>query len=307
MMPLVDSYLALRRAAGFKLKGAEYRLRSFARLAAEQGETHIRVKTAVAWAASATSPLQRHVRLRDLVIFTRYLRAEDPTHELPDARQFPRPRDVRLPYIFSDEEIGRILAAAGSLGPPDSSRSDALQTLFALLAVTGLRIGEALRLKLEDITADGLRIRNTKFRKSRLVPLHPTTTTAIERYCRRWRMAAAPGEPLFVSRKGTALGPDGVFTAFDEIARSEGLRRDVPPGEHRRLSPALRDFRHTFVVRSLEACPAGRAAIERHMVALTTYLGHVSVVSTYWYLHATPRLMTDIADACEEWRGGGDR
>jgi len=306
MMSLVDSYLALRRAAGFKLKATEYRLRSFVRFAAGRGETHIRVEAAVAWAVSAASPLQRHVRLQDLVLFARHLRAEDPMHELPDARLFPRPRDVRLPYIFSDEEIGRIMAAAGRLGPPNSSRPDTLQTLFGLLAATGLRIGEALRLKLEDITADGLRIRNTKFRKSRLVPLHPTTATALEGYCRRWRVVAGPGEPLFVSRKGIALGHDGVFTAFDKIARSEGLRKDVPQGEHRRLSPALRDFRHTFAVRSLEACPEGRAAIERHMLALTTYLGHVSVASTYWYLHATPRLMTDIADACEAWcRGGG--
>ncbi|MCP5064919.1 MAG: tyrosine-type recombinase/integrase [bacterium] len=306
-MALVEDYLALRRGAGFKLKATGYRLRSFARFASAKADTHVRIETALAWAASATSPRQRHVRLRDLVIFARHLRAEDPRHELPEGSVFPRPRGARLPHIFSDEEIARILAAADRLGPAASSRPDTIRTLFGLLAATGMRIGEALRLKLEDHTSDGLRIRNTKFRKSRLIPLHDTTESALAVYRSRWRVGADPSEPVFVSTRGTALGPDAVFTTFDKIVRAEGLRWDVPPGENRRPSPALRDFRHTFAVRSLEACPESRAAIDRHMLALTTYLGHVSVASTYWYLQATPHLMTDIADACEAWRLGGHR
>ncbi len=307
MMSRVDSYLALRRAAGFKLEGTGYRLYSFARFVAERGETRVRSETAVAWAASAVSPLQRHVRLRDVAIFARHLRAEDPTHEVPDAQVFPRRGDARPPRIFSHEETARILAAAGRLGPAGTSRADTFRTLFGLLAATGLRIGEALRLKLQDFTADALRIRNTKFRKSRIVPLHPTTAAALVGYRMRWRVVADPGEPFFVSTRGTALGPDAVFTTFDRIVRSEGLRTDASPGECRRPSPALRDFRHSFAVRSLEACAGSRAAIDRHMLALATYLGHVSVASTYWYLHATPSLMTSIADACEVWARGGRR
>ena len=306
MMALVDAYLDLRRAVGFKLCATASRLRSYARVAQDRAESHIRTKTATAWAATASSPRERHNRIRDLAIFARHLRAEDPTHDLPDKDAFPFQHRVRLPHIFSDEEIARILDAAGRLGPPATSRADTYRTLFALLVTTGLRIGEALRLKLEDLTVDGLLIHNTKFRKSRLVPLHPTTITALAEYRARWRVVVEPDAPFFVSTRGPALAYSTVHDVFHTIER--GLNRPADgPAEHGRRSPCLHSFRHTFAVRALEACPDGRAAINRHTLALSTYLGHSSVASTYWYLHATPRLMSDIADACEAWRIGGER
>lgn len=307
MMSLVEGYLALRRAAGFKLEATEWRLRSFARFAAERGETLIRATTAMDWAVSASSPRQRHVRLRDVALLARHLSAEGSSHELPDRHAFPRDRqdEHRLPYIYRNDDIARILAAASDLKPIGSSRADSHRTLYGLLAATGLRIGEALRLDVKDVSSDALLIRNTKFRKSRLVPLHATVVTELEAYRKRWRRDAGPDAPFFRSQSGDRLGSAGVFDTFDQIVRGLGLRTSVPPGENHRPRPRLHDFRHTFAVRSLEACPKGRAAIDRHMLALSTYLGHASVTSTYWYIHATPALLTDIADACDAWLLGG--
>jgi len=304
-MAFVDSYLALRRAAGYKLRAVEGRLRSFARFAEARGESHIRANTAIVWAAEAVSPRQMHVRLRDVAVLARHLRSEDPAHEVPDPRVYPRQPDVREPYIYSDNEVARILAAAAHLGPVGSSRPDTYRTLFGLLAATGMRIGEALRLRLSDHMGDTLRIRRTKFRKSRLVVLHPTVATVLADYRVQWRGIVTEDGPLFVSTRGTALGSDGVFSTFDKMLRSEGMRTDVRTGRRERPSPALRDFRHTFAVRSLERCPRTRPEIDRHMLALATYMGHVSVAGTYWYLSATPRLMSDVADACEAWSRGG--
>lgn len=304
MMSLVENYLELRRSTGFKLRTAESRLRSFARAAEARGETHIRVQTALAWASGASSPLERHNRLQDLVIFARHLRAEDLAHELPHEQAFAFQRRKRLPHIFSDEEMARILDAAGRLGPANTSGPDTYRTLFALLVSTGLRIGEALRLKISDLTADGLLVRNTKFRKSRLLPLHPTTVAALADYRAQWRVVAELDAPFFVSHKGRALAYSTVYDTFRAILRCLDLG-SAAAAERRR--PSLHGMRHTFAVRVLEGCPDARSAINRHMLALSTYLGHSSVASTCWYLHATPRLVTDIADACEAWCTGGNR
>jgi integrase len=307
MMHLMNDYLAIHRAVGFKLRHVESRLRSFGRYALERGDTYIRAQTAVAWAGTADSPRERHVRLRTVVRFARHFRAEDPRHELPPSDLYPCTYHQRLPHIYSDFEICLILDAAGRLGPPGTSRADTYRTLFALLAATGLRISEALALQLRDLTDDGLVIRNTKFRKSRLVPIHPTTRAALTAYRKCWRVVADAAAPLFVSTRGTALVAATVHGTFDGIARRLGMRVDPPSGSHRHPSPCLHDFRHTLAVRTLEASPAARATIGRHMLALSTYLGHGKLSSTYWYLHATPELMGDIADACEVFLGGGAR
>jgi len=306
MMSLVSDYLDLRRAAGFKLRATGSRLRSFARAAEERSEIHIRTETATAWAGTASSPYERHNRLRDLIIFARHLRAEDTAHELPDIEFFPFRYHRRPPHIFSEEEEAHILAAAGRLGPPGTSRADTYRTLLATLMATGLRVGEALRLKIENLTADGLFVRDTKFSKSRLVPLHPTTAAALGDYRAQWRVVVEPDAPFFVSSKGEALAYSTVYDTFRGILRCLDLSPGATAGRGR-PRPCLQDMRHTFAVRALEACPDARAAINRHMLALSTYMGHCSVASTYWYLHATPRLMTDIADACEAWCTGGDR
>ena len=304
MKHLLDEYLALRRTAGFKLKGAEYRLRSFVRFAKEHRDMHIRVDTAIAWAASAKSPLSRHVRLKELAIFARHLRAEDPRHEVPLPQIFAFKRHQRLPYIYSADEIRRLLDAASRLQHrPGDSMGDTHWTLFGLLAATGLRLGEAVNLRLGDFSKHGLFIRETKFRKSRLVPLHATTVTALVEYRARWRVVAEPDAPFFVATAGTRLNKSRVDKVFRRLTDQLGLT--YTPKSGRLPGPRIHDFRHTVAVRTLESCPKGRSEINKHMLALSTYLGHASLESTYWYIHATPQLMVDIADACEAWLEGG--
>jgi integrase len=172
-------------------------------------------------------------------------------------------------------------------------------TLFGLLAATGMRISEALALRLEDITADGLIIRQTKFQKSRLLPLHETTRRALDKYLSaRARLGTLDGA-LLVSTTGKALSYNTVMAVFLRLARSIGLRGG--PG---RPGPRIHDLRHTFAVRSLEQCRHDREAVARHIVALSTYLGHAHVTDTYWYLHATPIMMGQIAEAGEALHRG---
>ncbi len=181
----------------------------------------------------------------------------------------------------------------------DSLLARSFSTLFALLASTGLRISEALALRFEDITDDGLVIRETKFRKSRLVPLHDTAVAGLERYLMFRRRCAGGENHLFVSPRGDALRYQYVRKNFRRLVQAIGL--EPRPGQPR---PQLHSFRHTFAVRALESCPDGRDRIAQHMLALSTYLGHASVAETYWYLQATPQLMKDVAHAAESFVKG---
>ena len=166
--------------------------------------------------------------------------------------------------------------------------------MFALLAATGLRVSEALALKIDDVTDDGLLIRATKFHKSRLVPLHETVRRALERYLALRAGLGAVDPALFLSPAGTAIRYPTVIAIFLSLIRSLGLH----PGPGRR-GPRLHGLRHTFAVRSLEQCAGNRQAVARHMTALSTYLGHTHVSDTYWYLEATPLLMAQIAASGE--------
>ena len=177
MIHAIESYLQLRRAAGFQLRDTEALLKEFACFAAERGDTYIKTDTAVAWAGNATSLQQRARRLNNLILFARYIRAEDAKHEIPPNGVFAHPpRSRPRPHIFTPAEIAAIITEAKQLPPAGSSRPDTFYTLFGLVAACGLRISEALALQIDDIRPDGLYIRETKFRKSRLVPLHPTTS-----------------------------------------------------------------------------------------------------------------------------------
>jgi integrase/recombinase XerD len=163
-----------------------------------------------------------------------------------------------------------------------------------------MRVAAARDLHLTDITADGLLIREAKFHKSRLLPLHGTTRAALDRY-RVARCRYAGADPhLFVTRRGRKLSHTVVSETFHQVLTAAGGPRE--PGRRR---PRLMDLRHTFAVRALERCPETRDAIGRHTLALTTYMGHACVSSTCWYLESTPQLMTDIARTCETFMSGG--
>jgi integrase len=300
LMAAVETYLAVRRAAGFQLKPAESYLRSFARFAAARGQTYVVTQTVIDWAKTATAEAQRHNRLMAVLRFARFMHAEDPRHELPPEHLFCGRRQRPIPYIFGEEEIQHLIACARRLGQPGSLRSSTYGTLFGLLAATGMRPSEARALELRDLTPDGLLIRESKFKKSRLLPLHETTRAALEDYLRHRRRVAGHNPHLFVSRRGGKLSHTVVAETFHEVVKAAGIPRE--PGRPR---PRLMDLRHTFAVRGLEMCPDNRDRVGRHMLALTTYLGHAKVESTYWYLESTPELMVDLARRCEAFVYGG--
>lgn len=297
----VDTYLAVRRAAGFQLKPIELYLRSFACFAAARGKTHVVAQTAIDWATTAASEAQRHNRLMTVRRFVYFIHAEDPRHELPPAGVFCGRRQRPIPYIFSTEEIHHLVTAARQLGPPGSLRPSTYSTLFGLLAATGMRPSEARALQLGDLTMDGLIIRQTKFKKSRLLPLHATTWGALESYLDRRRRVAGHVPHLFVSRRGGPLSYSVMVDTFYDVLKAAGIPRAAS-----KPRPRLIDLRHTFAVRSLATCPNSRDQIGHHMLALTTYMGHAKVESTYWYLESTPELMADIAQRCEAFVYGGE-
>ena len=182
MIDAVDSYLALRRSAGFVLRNAEYLLRSFATFAADRQQQHICTATVIDWASQAASPAQRHTRYQSVCEFARYVRLEDPQQELPPPNHFGYRKTRRVPHIYSLAEIDRLILAAKQLSSRDALRPQTYATLISLLAATGLRISEALHLLVSDVTPDGLLIRKTKFQKTRLVPLHETAVAGMQRY-----------------------------------------------------------------------------------------------------------------------------
>lgn len=294
----VDDYVAVRRAAGFTFGSEARMLASFATFSATRAESYVRASLAIEWAGLARSVSQRARRLGHVIRLARYLRAEDRHHEVPPAVFGAEKRSRPVPYILSPDQIRQLILAASRSGYR-TLRRDTYSTLFALLASTGLRVSEAIHLRLDDLTPDGLVIRCSKFRKSRLVPLHETARAGLERYLHR-RRAYAPDEPhVFVSLRRKPLLLHDVEVAFRTAARAIRLP-DAP-----RARPTPHSLRHTFAVRALQACPDGRDAITRHMVALSTYLGHTKVADTYWYLEAVPELMVDIADRCEQFVIGG--
>jgi integrase/recombinase XerD len=296
----VESYLAIRRAAGFELISAGSLLKNFAAFSEVRGECYyIRAPIAIEWASLAQSVHTRARRLAVVIRFSRYLHAEDGRHEIPPGVFGSGKRSRPVPYILTPDNIRQIISAALRSGYR-TLRGYTYSTLFALLACTGLRVSEAIRLRLNDITPDGLVIRRTKFRKSRLVPLHDTSRAGLKRYLQR-RLLYAPGDDhVFVSLGRKPLLLNNVDIAFHTAARTIGL-----PDEPKCSRPTPHSLRHTFAVRALQACPDGRDAITQHMLALSTYLGHAKVTDTYWYLEAVPELMNDIAEKSERFLMGG--
>jgi integrase len=301
MITAVESYLAVRRAAGFTLSNTEYLLRSFSAFAADKKQTHIRIATTIDWASQAGSVAQRHIRYQTICHFARYLRVEDPRHESPPPNHFGYRKTRRVPHIYSRGEIDSLVLAATRLSSSDPLQPKTYAALISLLAATGLRISEALHLLVADITPNGLLIRRTKFQKTRLVPLHDTAVTGLAHYLMHRQKERRGGEHVFVSDEGQPLVYWKVHDVFRALLKSAGLK---PRGGR---WPRIHDLRHTFAVRALESSPTGRQRIGQHMLALATYLGHVNINATYWYLETTPELLREIAIVTESFLQGERR
>jgi len=297
---LLADHAALQRALGFKFRTPGILLRNFVNFAEHRGERVITTTSVREWALLAPTPEQQCNRLLTVRRFAIALHAEDPRHEVPPVDLFGRANHRRRPpYIYSLDDIRRLIDAAHRLGPRGSIRPLTYATMFGLIAATGMRVSEALAIRLSDVTKDGLIIAQTKFKKSRLLPLHPTTRRALNGYLAARLKAASHSDTLFISHQGMPLAYPTVITVFLQVVRSIGLRGS--PGSR---GPRIHDLRHTFAVRSLERCEHDAQAVARHITALSTYLGHAHVSDTYWYLQATPELMAHMAAAGEALHRG---
>jgi integrase/recombinase XerD len=233
-----ERYISLRQTLGFKLKDLSGNLNAFARFAGDRGDTHIRVATAVDWATEASSPHARYIRLRDVARLARFLHAEDPIHEVP-TNPFYAPTRRRLPYIYTPAEIVQLLEGATRLRRSYPFRRQVYRTLLGLIAVTGLRISEALDLRFCDVLPDGvLQIRRTKFGKSRLIPLHPTAVKALDEYLEQRRRLAITDDHVFLSAGNRRISSGMVEYTFRRIRRLAGI------APSRTRPPRIHDLRH---------------------------------------------------------------
>lgn len=299
----IADYLELRRSLGFKLKKDERLLSDFAAFMERRGATRITSKLALAWAQrpETTDPNYLAGRLRAIRSFARYRVLTDPRTEIPPTDLLPRQRSSFQPHLFGQEEITRILAASlqRRRGAKPISRCSRY-AIFGLLSVTGMRVGEALNLDLEDVDLDNgvLTIRNAKFGKSRLVPLHATTCVVLKRYLEQ-RDAFLAGHivrPFFISPLGRRITHSTLSLSFRRLCRKLGLR-----GASDTTGPRLHDMRHSMAVEVLRQCYGTGADPERRLPALSTYLGHTHLNYTYWYLHQNPSLMQQAVTRLEHY------
>jgi integrase len=299
----VDSYLAARRAIGFKLRDTEEILRDFVAFASAKADTHIYSRTVLEWIQSRSkSPLRNYMRLQTVIRLARYLHAEDDRHEIPPQEAFPRQTPQRRPpFLFTPADVKHLVLEARSLVPEGSFLSHTYSTLLGLLAATGMRISEALSLRIEDVKNDGLLIRSTKFGKSRLLPLHQTTKEHIDSYLKRRLCEAGSCPFLFVSVKGIKLHGNTIRGVFRRLVYRLGIAQP-----ENKLRPRLHDLRFYFANQVLTHSPGDHNDIGRHMVALTTYLGHSDIRNSYWYFEAIPSLFSKIAAQCEDFVNGGN-
>ncbi len=215
----VDTYLAVRRAAGFKLKDDSFYLYHFARFATAQGDIHVITQSAIAWARQARTESQRATRLNIVIRFARFIHAADSRHDVPPQGVFCFRRHRPIPYIYTDAEVQALMNATAQIGPAGSFRPLMYRTLIGLLASTGLRISEALDLCFKDVMIDGLLIRETKFGKSRIVPLHSTTQAALEDYLAERGKLATADDHVFISQWRRQICRQAVYDTF----KSEGF------------------------------------------------------------------------------------
>lgn len=294
----VDRYVALHRAAGRVFEDAALHLADYAAFAQARGEDHVRTRTALEWARWGKSARQRRRRLLIVRRFAEAMAAESDGHEVPPADLLPRTPYVRpKPYIYSPAEIASLLAAADACSTAGCPVAGQYRVLFGLIACTGLRVSEALGIDLGDMAGEELLIRSAKRKGRRLLPLHATARTVLGRHVAARHRVQAGTDALFLADSRRRLSSKVVWKVFQRMLVRTGLKGKGSEGRN----PRIHDLRHTFSVRSLEALRAtDRTVATRHMVALSTWLGHSRVEGTYWYLDAAPELMRQIAGQTEK-------
>jgi integrase/recombinase XerD len=283
----VADYLQLRRALGFKLEREGRMLPQFVGWLDATGAQTITVELAVAWARLPDAqPIVWAHRLGAVRGFARWLATIDPATEIPPADVFGARQQRPTPYVYSATEISGLLQATRTLRPP--LRAATHEALFGLLAVSGMRVGEAIGLTRSDVdlTAGVITIRHAKFDRARLVPLHPSVTDVLRAYsARRDRICPTPkADAFFLSSVGTSLNHSRVRQTFAQISTAIGLRTAI-------RRPRIHDLRHSLVVNTLIGWQRDGVDVGSRLPLLSTYLGHVNPASTYWYFSAVPELM----------------
>lgn len=297
----VADYLTIRRALGFKLREHEWALARFVSFLERVGAATITTELALQWASDTRGTEGwKAARLSMVRGFAIYLRTIEPATEIPPTGLFAHRKRYAIPYLYSEEDISRLLAAAAALTP--DRRAMLHGTLIGLLAVTGMRISEALGLDCDDVDLDAgvLTIRNTKFGKSRQPPLHQSTVEALTTY-ERHRAGLRPcpwTQSFFVSARGNRPDKSNVERVFRKLCRHAGL--EGPRGSPR---PRLHDFRHRFAVQTLLDWHRAGADVQPRLLWLSTYLGHVEPSDTYRYLTAAPKLLALAAKRLETTLG----
>jgi len=300
----LDDYLAVRRGLGFKLTHEQRMLKRFVAFVDDAGEPTITIELALRWARMPTGVGHAYLaqRMRAVRGFARYLHGIDPATEVPPLELLPARKHRPSPHIYTQAEIAALMAAARALRP--ALRAATMETLIGLLACTGLRDGEAFALDRADIDrANGLlRIRDSKFGKSREVLIHDSTLAALDGYLARRDELRAGGDRtcVFVSSWGARLSHKSVHRSFDQIRRASGVTGSSPGRR-----PRLHDLRHTFSVNTLLGWYQAGEDVAAKLPLLSTYLGHVDPAATYWYLSAVPELLALAAGRLEQ-RDNGD-
>lgn len=306
MRSRLEGYLSLKRALGSSMRAETSLLNDFLQFIELKGHKGpITSLLAVEWACSTGSGSGGQARRLSIVRgFLSHLRATVPETEIPGKgllATFPRP----TPYIYSPSEIQSLLASASLLGPEGSLRPHTFRTLIGLLASTGLRSGEAIRLTVTDVQLDldtpRLLVRQTKFRKSRIVPVHPTTAEMLRRYLKQRARLGYDGQSdaFFVSEQRRPLHYSAVRRTFEALRRRLGIT-----GSNGR-TPKLHGLRHTFAVQRLLTWYREGADVRARLPNLSVYLGHVCPQDSYWYLTATPELLSAAASSFEIYANSG--
>lgn len=297
----MEAYITMRRGFGYKLRDLEKRLADFVHFMEQHGTTLITSKLALEWATSLPDRYASWtIRLSDVRGFARYLASIEPRTEIPPTGLL-NGLSRATPYLYTHAEIEKLLEAALQLSPVHGLRRWTHYCLFGLLAVSGLRVGEALMLDRENVDLDEgvIKVVNAKFGKSRLVPIHETTRQVLTDYARRRDGLLWPPRSsfFFVAEKGGRLYLQHVHQVFWKLSRQIGLRG---PKDH--TGPRIHDLRHRFAVEALTSCYRTGHDASLLLPVLSTYLGHSCVRDTYWYLSASPALLQQAAQKLEiQW------
>ncbi len=287
----LERYLRLRKQLGYVFHSQSFALRSFVRFAEIEGATCIRPKLVLKWLSQRkTQQATRANRWAAVRRFATYLSAIDGRTQVFSQKIVPHPVGRRAPYIYTDAEVLQIIEESKRIAPDDPLKAATQSTLIGLLAVTGMRVGEALALNHEDVNfkSGTITIRKGKGNRSRLVPLHDSSIRALRRYAElRDRHFPKPVScSFFVNEKGMRLLHGTALRWFWFVTCRLGLRT---PGDRR--GPRIHDLRHYFAIRTLVHWYRSNVDVEAHLPELSTYLGHAHVRDTYWYLSATPELL----------------